>query len=476
MEGFPRAGFGQSELARNWENASDKVIRPEQARTFLNTRNWETNTPTIENNPWLAKVPPETTVYDLSASMRPEYLGFDHLIDELRNATNPASGLPKELLIDPADLGKITMKQAVERVSDINAWRAAQKVEANKALANNPATFTHKEFPEQGMKWVQLRQPEEMPDISDMLVQNLGKYSIVEPGQKLGWKGGWKDPSSGRVLFDTPESAAAAYGKSKNYKSLEDALKHEGDIMAHCVGGYCPDVSSGKSQIFSLRDTSGRSHVTIETRPGRSYGSDHLNAQRPQAESEGLANGLNPNSAKYRTFVNTRMDELARANNPDRIIQIKGLGNKKPADEYLPFVQDFVKSGTWSDVGDLQNTGLVRGSELLNDSLDPMFSRAKALILEQRPDLTMPREEMQKLLSGNYFSTPEEVASHVLNSLPKAKGFARGGSVNSSSTAYDPSRVDQIMNSIHTQRNYAEGGSVRAYDPGRVDAIVKQFM
>ena len=42
-----------------------------------------------------------------------------------------------------------------------------------------------------------------------------------------------------------------------------------------------------------------------------------------------------------------------------RIVQIKGKGNAKPIDEYLPFVQDFVRSGQWSDVGDLQNTGLI---------------------------------------------------------------------------------------------------------------------
>jgi len=52
---------------------------------------------------------------------------------------------------------------------------------------------------------------------------------------------------------------------------------------------------------------------------------------------------------------------------------------------------------------------------------------------------------------------------------------ARGGLVGDPITTYDPSRVDQIMNSINTPRNYASGGSVLAYDPGRVDAILNQF-
>jgi hypothetical protein len=49
--------------------------------------------------------------------------------------------------------------------------------------------------------------------------------------------------------------------------------------------------------------------------------------------------------------------------------------------------------------------------------------------------------------------------------------YAEGGSV-----SYDPTRIEEIMNSINTPRGYAEGGSVSAYDSGRVDAIVNQFM
>jgi hypothetical protein len=49
--------------------------------------------------------------------------------------------------------------------------------------------------------------------------------------------------------------------------ALADALKYEGDMMQHCVGGYCPDVAEGRSQIFSLRDEKGRPQVTVEVEP-----------------------------------------------------------------------------------------------------------------------------------------------------------------------------------------------------------------
>ena len=50
-------------------------------------------------------------------------------------------------------------------------------------------------------------------------------------------------------------------------KKTAAALKSEGEMMGHCVGGYCPSVESGEIQIFSLRSPDGKSHVTIEARP-----------------------------------------------------------------------------------------------------------------------------------------------------------------------------------------------------------------
>ena len=97
--------------------------------------------------------------------------------------------------------------------------------------------------------------------------------------------------------------------------------------MGHCVGGYCPDVFEGRSRIYSLRDKKGEPHVTIEVQPG------------PRIFDTGTPEGRP---------------------GPENIVQIKGKANRAPKDEYLPFVQDFVRSGNWSQVKDLQNTGLVQ--------------------------------------------------------------------------------------------------------------------
>ena len=469
MEGFPGAGLGQSELARRWETATDTAITPGQAKNYLNTINREGEL-TTERYPWLLKVPPETPVYDLAASNNMGALGFNHLVDELRNATRLGTDLPERLRIDYNKLDRMTVPQIVEKVANINAWRTAQRVEANQMLANNAATTVFKEYPEQGLKWVELREPEVLPDIGDMLVQNQGKYSIVEPGSKLSWK----DPSSGRVLFDTPEAAAAAYGKSKNYKFLEEALKYEGDTMGHCVGGYCPAVSSGKTKIFSLRDEKGSPHVTIEVSQNRSYGTSHLNAKRPEAEALALKEGLDPESSAFVSFVNAKMTELANADLPVSIKQIKGKGNAKPADKYLPAVQDFVRSGTWDNVGDLQNTGLVkgnRGSSVIHDGPNRYDVTMPEASYYTRRDLADHFESQGvPTLAAKQHAGDVEGLTELL-ARPPVEGFAQGGTVR----AYDQLQVESIMNSINAPRNYATGGSVLAYDPSRVDAILNQF-
>ena len=60
--------------------------------------------------------------------------------------------------------------------------------------------------------------------------------------------------------------------------------------------------------------------------------------------------------------------EMAKKDAPPNIVQIKGKQNKAPKAEYLPYVQDFVKSGQWADVGDIQNTGLRNTSDAFNEN------------------------------------------------------------------------------------------------------------
>lgn len=253
-----------------------------------------------EAAPWLKKQPVTDKLYSFQGA--PDN---GHILDELSNALNPASGLPPELLINPNSLGRMSYPQLVERVGQIGQWRAEQEVANNQALANNAAVHLFKEYPEnnpRGLRWVELRAPE----------------------------GGDTAP-------------------------LKDALKYEGDVMGHCVGGYCDSVAQGQSRIFSLRDARGEPHVTIETAPSHASIYDtNVVPREVWAQAEREAGDSQSAASLVRQWARDNL------NLPDSILQVKGKQNKKPKDEYLPFVQDFVESGAWHDIGDFHNTGMLR--------------------------------------------------------------------------------------------------------------------
>lgn len=195
----------------------------------------------------------------------PVYTTSGDLTDNMgfRHLTDELSNSLREGRISPEVLGKMNMEQAVRHVAEVNALRA---VEANKARAMDMAGMPlHKEYPDQGYSWRQLQHEDE--------------------------------------------------------PTLQKWLTQEGDAMGHCVGGYCPDVKSGVSSIYSLRDAKGRPHVTIETTGPRDM---------QGYDVEGWP----------------------------EILQIKGKANAAPKAEYLPFIQDFVRSGKWSEIGDAAHTGL----------------------------------------------------------------------------------------------------------------------
>jgi hypothetical protein len=382
--GFPPEGLAQTELGKGWEGLADSVIGSRTAGDYVadpqfsvyggfplqastrgiaqshidaltnlaktepgiaeNLRKFPLSiveTGEVQKNPWMTKVDKSTPVYDYMGANN--LLGFEHLVDELRNATNHASGLPRELLLKPESLGKLSVPQAVERVAKINEWRAAQKAEADLARAMNPATKLHKEYPE-GYSWYELKSPDAPP-----------KGWTVDDTN-------WIDPQGG-VWGDLTYKT----------KALEDSLKYEGEQMGHCVGGYCPDVASGKSRIFSLRDAKGKPHVTVETQPkdlATAFGNlpDEERFAIAQKVKDEYFGGAMPGSSSESKYYDLLDQEYIKkyGNPPDSIKQIKGKGNAAPNEEYLPYVQDFVRSGKWSKIGDSRNAGLRRYGDVFN--------------------------------------------------------------------------------------------------------------
>lgn len=407
--GFPVTNAGVSDLAKTWENVSDSMLSPGKAGQMVDPERTLPITVDhyLKQDPWLAKIPSEADVYRLTGpSPTASNLGFDHLMDELRNAVNPESGLPKELLFDPAHMGKITVPQAVERVADINAWRAAQKAEADMARANNAATVIHKDYPEKGIRWVELRKPESTgKKIESKLTSKDDDWfdNIEAPDDDL------PDDQVNALLNKTVITS-----EDEAVKTLRDALKYEGDTMKHCVGGYCNDVANGSTRIYSLRDAKGRPHVTVETRPAL-FGTTHINRLSP-AERDAFNAALKEKRPSDMGKLYSEMfPDSSWAQGERSIKQIKGPSNKKPNDEYLPFVQDFVRSGKWNDVSDIQNTGLRRATDAWNTNEEKMIRAA---------GIDFPTYATQQEIDA----INQQVWPGVMGPT-KPPGYAEGGSV-----------------------------------------------
>jgi len=196
--GYPKEGIAKTGMGKLWEHYADRNITPVKVK-YVNSED-------KNRNPWVEKLNDEDKVYIPDSMIG---TGFDKLADELRKATRPDTDLPDFLRIDPAKLSRVSMPQAVEHVAKINAWREAEKLKEGR----NNATFMHKEYPDQGLAWMQMRMPE-----------------------------------------------------NQDRDALQAALKFEGDTMGHCVGQYCDEVGRGDTNIYSLRDRRGEPHVTIETK------------------------------------------------------------------------------------------------------------------------------------------------------------------------------------------------------------------
>lgn len=241
--------------------------------------------------------------------------------------------------VPPEKLGQYDLVRAVKETAahDLKMAKAAEKA----ALGSMKDLPVYKDYGD-GFRWVELRKPKKLTEEQAKGVRaattkdNEGatgdqvyKYVATDATGKPIVNNYTKDVAGGR----TPEEAY-----------LAGQLAQEGNTMGHCVGGYCESVASGESKIYSLRDAKGRSHVTVEV--------------------ESRANRIRRNSDRdeYYRARNATKGDLSKL--PDDIVQIKGKGNRAPVSEYLPYVQDFVRSGKWGEVGDLENTGLVKVADL----------------------------------------------------------------------------------------------------------------
>jgi hypothetical protein len=257
-----------------------------------------------KNNPWISKVDPKSSVYSGDVSG----LNLDHVVDVIKE--DLAAGRLK-----PEKLNTLSIEQAVRRTADYDL-ELAKKMNAERASARADLPV-YKEYPEEGLKWIELNRPSDFAAESEAMGHSVRGYE--PPVGHPDWTEGSGD--SGRL----------SYG----------------------LGGW-EGIKSGRAKVYSLVDSKGQPHVTIEI--GKNQKTPTLKEisqfySAAEQEAKNLPRGYT-DSDVYDIAM-----RMARENAPDFINQIKGKQNAKPRADYLPFVQDFVRSKKWSDVKDFDNTG-----------------------------------------------------------------------------------------------------------------------
>lgn len=347
---------------KRWEEVMDRAVT---SRTAGRLREDFINMEKPGANPeWLPdRVPAEERIFEVDPQARgtsraiADYLS--HVGDYLRQN------------VDPAKLKDYDLTRAVRETFE-NDKRVAKQME--KATADSTKSLpVHKEYPD-GFKWVELKLPEKLTPEQEKQVRRPTESEIDSLVRRHDWDrehaklDTWLAVGPDGKPINNSYTGDPATGTTPREAWLAGRLAEEGNIMGHCVGGYCEGVASGESRIFSLRDPKGKSHVTIEVE-GKSDVRTHdprkFVDEVPEARKKfGNFPGDNAALADQRAWNQEvmRSEEFGEwlKSRPKDVIQIKGKQNRAPNKEYLPYVQDFVKEGKWGEVGDLAHSGMVK--------------------------------------------------------------------------------------------------------------------
>jgi hypothetical protein len=342
--GKPEEGIAKTDLGKEWEYKVDSIFHPSSSAKVK----------AILNNPNIDDARKKSMLrleHDLPIQTDADYEAIK-LINDIPDKNvydlNP-TGLTQKLGLDhvsdvlyedlmsgklkPEQLNQMSIEKAIRRVAEYDAEKAKAMAKANaSSVEGMPIPKAY----DDGYKWVELK-------------------------------------------HDTDPTKTKA------------ALKSEGEMMGHCVGGYCPDVESGEIKIFSLRSPDGKSHVTIEARPQfsmtlwRNENMDLISRDPELMKLDVNMRSLD-NDDKYgrqmteRDYVREMTKEMKKRNiNPIEppsymeLHQVKGKQNKRPDDKYQSYISDFIKNNPTKheivDVFELDNTNLMGVQNIADNGL-----------------------------------------------------------------------------------------------------------
>ena len=417
--GYPGENLPNTRRAEEWETLSDSKI------DFTRAGNYQDNLQSVlnkdgdvpashyemilelaEKNPWIEKLSPETPLYKIHGPLQlSANLDFYHLMDELRASLSPNSELPAHLRLTPDKLNKVSVADAVKRVSEINDWRALEAAKAERAgmlenlnsnarLADPTAKLSFVEKP--GLTWADI--PEVIDEKGIKLCTSIGKA------------GGWCTMNS-----DT----AQHYGSGN--ARLTALLDAEGRPHAQAM-----IVKSTKSPYDEWFDKNGGDVKAPEVAEFLSWVEARARSGGSKMNSDQLYLDWAAETGRPIVQPAQNIEELKPPGNAFSSDRAKAYEKRDP--DYQKKVSDsvvkFLNSGEWGHVNDLYHYGITdvkdKNSWLrVLQRVSPERDIEKAMnnfssVLASDPDL--PR-----------FMTDKDIAR--LLGAPPAEGYAEGGAV-----------------------------------------------
>jgi len=160
--------------------------------------------------------------------------------------------------------------------------------------------------------------------------QNLGRVTLADALNAVRtyeFTATGKPPERGEVVYRFKD------GYTIHELTTREQLAAEGVAMQNCVGSYAGQVNAGTSHIYSLRDSRGHPHVTMEWR----------------AERDSFV--------RYGTYVGH-----------GHFAQILGKQNDPPVPKYLPYVQEFIRESFGADPVSMLEAGASGDGMNLHDT------------------------------------------------------------------------------------------------------------
>lgn len=483
--GKPTEGISQTPEGKNWEYTVDSIFSPTQSndiKEILNNPNIddarkksklrvELDLPIITNEDYeaikLINEISDKNVYDLNPTGLTQKLGLNHVSDVLMEDLRSGK-------LKPEQLNQMSIEKAIRRTAEYDAQKAKEMAKANAASAEGMPI--PKEYND-GFKWVELKYTEP----KDYVPEGYDVSSMTyDDGRTVYFA---NTPTTRSSAYKTREEAQKELNdKIKGLKSFrekgktKEALTSEGEIMGHCVGSYCEEVSRGDVKIYSLRGPDGKSHVTIEARPQismtawRDANMDLIN-RNPELQRLDFNMRSLDDDNKYghrmteRDYIREMSKEMQRRNIEPiapqgymELHQVKGKQNKRPDEKYQKYVSDFIKNNPTEydivDVKELDNTNLMNVQDIFETGLvdkdthnhpevekilkmlHPEVFRAdapnipKAFSRSEELKYDLFKEAAEDLArQGNVFLDKDDILNHLREKylLPKKKS---GGSIN----------------------------------------------